>query len=329
MDLDKLISIQVGKNKDAKSKKSNRNKGKSINELIDNYCLIDLETTGLDPNYDEIIEVSILKVEDNNIISKYQTLIKPEPLYSDDNNSPIYVDNYIERLTGISSAMLEKAPKLNEKIPEILHFIGNDIILGYNVNFDINFMYDAIKNFNGQEFSNDYLDVLKISRRALKDIKHHKLKDIASYFNYEYKAHRALQDCIATFDLYNLLKEYIIKNNINIKPLPKKRYSITDIKSEVIDVNKDNYFYGKNICFTGKLENFIRKDAAQICVNLGAKCQNNITKQTDILVLGNFDYNATVKDNKSTKLKKAEELNLKGQDIDIMSEDVFIDQINY
>ena len=81
--------------------------------------------------------------------------------------------------------------------------------------------------------------------------------------------------------------------------------------------------------FTGKLEHFIRKDAAQICANLGASCQNGVNKKTDILVLGNFDYNVTVKNNKSSKLKRAEELKLQGQDLEIMSEDVFLDQINY
>ena len=77
------------------------------------------------------------------------------------------------------------------------------------------------------------------------------------------------------------------------------------------------------------MENFIRKDAAQICANLGAICQNGVNKKTNVLVLGNFDYNATVINNKSSKLKRAEELKLQGQDIEIMSEDVFIEQINH
>lgn len=180
------------------------------------------------------------------------------------------------------------------------------------------------------DLTNDYFDLLKISRRALKDIDKHRLIDIANYFDYNYNAHRALDDCKATFDLLNKLKKHVEENNIDIKPKTSKKVKldISKIISTTTEIDKENYFYNKNICFTGKLENFVRKDAAQICANLGAKCQNGVTKKTDVLVLGNFDYNATVKNNKSSKLKKAEQLKLKGQDIDILSEEVFLDQIN-
>lgn len=332
MNFEDVIKINIGKYNPGNdsNEKAIRNKGKSLNEFPDNYSILDLETTGLDPNYDDIIEVAILKVKNNEIVDKYQSLIQPNSHYIDsDTKKPIYVDSYIEELTGITSEMLQDAPKIKEILPEIIDFIGDDIIIGHNVNFDINFLYDEIESYNGNEFSNDFFDLLKISRRALKDIKHHRLKDLSAYFNYEYKAHRAMSDCLATYDILNKLKDYIIKNNIDIRLKKKKEIDLTTLKAETTEIDPDNYFYDKNICFTGKLEHFVRKDAAQICTNLGASCQNGVTKKTDILVLGNFDYNVTVKDNKSSKLKRAEELKLQGQDLEIMSEDVFIDQINY
>lgn len=332
MNFEDVIKINIGKYNlgNESNDKTIRNKGKSLNEFPDNYSLLDLETTGLDPNYDDIIEVAILKVRNNEIVDKYQSLIQPNSHYIDsDTKKTIYVDSYIEELTGITSEMLENAPKIKDVLPEIIDFIDDDIILGHNVNFDINFIYDEIESYNGNEFSNDFFDLLKISRRALKDIKHHRLKDLSSYFNYEYKAHRAMSDCQATYDILNKLKDYIIKNNIDIRLKKKKEIDLTTLKAETTEIDPDNYFFGKNICFTGKLEHFVRKDAAQICTNLGASCQNGVNKKTDILVLGNFDYNVTVKDNKSSKLKRAEELKLQGQDLEIMSEDVFLDQINY
>lgn len=87
-------------------------------------------------------------------------------------------------------------------------------------------------------------------------------------------------------------------------------------------------FYNKSICFTGKLEHFSRKEAAQICVNLGAKCENTVTKHTNLLVLGGFGSNPTVKGNKSTKLRKAEKLILSGQDLEIMDEKLFLDTLH-
>lgn len=332
MNFEDMIKINIGKYNPGNdsNEKTIRNKGKSLNEFPDTYSLLDLETTGLDPNYDDIIEVAILKVKNNEIVDRYQSLIQPNSSYIDtDTKKPVYVDSYIEELTGITSEMLEDAPKIKDVLQEIIDFIDDDIILGHNVNFDINFLYDEIESYNGNEFNNDFFDLLKISRRALKDIKHHRLKDLSSYFNYEYKAHRAMSDCQATYDIANKLKDYVIKNNIDIRLKKKREIDLTTLKAETTEIDPDNYFFEKNICFTGKLEHFVRKDAAQICTNLGASCQNGVNKKTDILVLGNFDYNVTVKDNKSSKLKRAEELKLQGQDLEIMSEDIFLDQINY
>lgn len=71
----------------------------------------------------------------------------------------------------------------------------------------------------------------------------------------------------------------------------------------------------------------IRKDAMQIVVDFGGIVENNVTKDT-YLILGNNDYCSTIKDGKSTKHKKAESLILKGQDIQILPENVFYDLIS-
>lgn len=334
MDFNDLVKIQVGPYKQGQEEnnKTIRNKGKSLSEFPENYSILDLETTGLDPKYDEIIEIGIIKVRNNKIVDKYQTLVQPNTTYIDDEDNEIYIDEFIEELTGITNEMLEDAPKIEEVIENAMNFISEDIIVGHNVNFDINFLYDAIKKYNDTDLSNDFLDLMKMARRAIKEINHHRLTDIAAFFEYDYEAHRALEDCKATYDLLNHLIDYIEENQLDVSDAAIKSHSKLDLrtlKSETLEVDTENYFYNKNICFTGKLEHFVRKDAAQICVNLGAHCENNVTKKTDVLVLGNFDYNATVKNNKSTKLKKAEGLKLEGQDIEIMSEDVFLDQINY
>lgn len=333
MDFNNLIKIQSGsKDSDYKKTKVIRNKGKSISEFPNNYSILDLETTGLDPNFDEIIEIGIIKVRDNKIVDTYQSLVQPIDIDIDEDGNELYIYDFIENLTGITNEMLKDSPKLTDIMDEVMDFISDDIIVGHNVNFDINFIYDAFKKYKSVDFSNDFLDLMKMSRRAIKEMNHHRLKDIATFFNYTYEPHRALADCTATYDLLNLLKIYIKENKIDVSYKSRKsriKLDLTKLKADTLEIDTENYFYNKNICFTGKLEHFVRKEAAQICVNLGATCQNNITKKTNILVLGNFDYNATVKNNKSSKLKKAEDLKLQGQDLEIMSEDIFLDQINY
>jgi DNA polymerase-3 subunit epsilon len=85
--------------------------------------------------------------------------------------------------------------------------------------------------------------------------------------------------------------------------------------------------YGQNIVFTGVLERMLRKEAAQLAANLGALCQNGVNKSTNILVLGNNDYNPLIKGGMSSKQKKAQEYILKGQDLIIISENVFYDMV--
>jgi len=74
-----------------------RNKGAFLTELVDDYIVFDIETTGLSPEYDEIIEFSGFKIKDGFVIDEFSTLIKP--------SYPI--DFFIEELTGITNEMLE------------------------------------------------------------------------------------------------------------------------------------------------------------------------------------------------------------------------------
>lgn len=310
-----------------------RNKGRSLNEFPTDFCVVDLETTGLNPVYDEIIEVALLKVRDNKVIDSFTSLVRPEAVYvdkDDDGNtiSEYYIDDFIVELTGITNEMLAEAPTLKENFKEILEFIDDDVIVGHNVNFDINFLYDFASDNYNKELSNDFWDLMKLSRRILKDIDRHRLIDLADFFGYAFTGHRALNDCQATLDIMSMLKSYADEHEIEYAAVPRKKaLNLKAIEATETEIDRENYFYDKSICFTGKLEHFTRKEAAQICVNLGAKCENSVTKHTNLLVLGGFDSVSNVKDNKSSKLKKAEKLILSGQDLTIMDEKLFLDTI--
>lgn len=311
-----------------------RNKGKSLNEFPADFCVVDLETTGLNPVYDEIIEVGLLKVRDNKVIDSFTSLIRPETVYVDEDDDgniigEYYIDDFIVELTGITNEMLAEAPTLKESFKEILEFIDDDVIVGHNVNFDINFLYDFATDNYSKELSNDFWDLMKLSRRILKDIDRHRLIDLADFFGYTFTGHRALNDCQATLDIMSMLKSYANEHEIEYAALPgKKALNLKAIEATETEIDRENYFYDKSICFTGKLEHFTRKEAAQICVNLGAKCENSVTKHTNLLVLGGFDSVSNVKGNKSSKLKKAEKLILSGQDLTIMDEKLFLDTIH-
>ncbi|WP_455129249.1 3'-5' exonuclease [Pseudoramibacter alactolyticus] len=81
----------------------------------DDYTVIDIETTGLSPEYDKIIELSALKISRNNILKKFSTLIKPPYflLISDDKKH--YIPSFISALTGITDEMVENVPKYRRR----------------------------------------------------------------------------------------------------------------------------------------------------------------------------------------------------------------------
>lgn len=301
-------------------------KGNSLLAFPDNFTIIDLETTGLDPTFDEIIELGAIKIRNGNIVDTFNSLVKPEE----------EIDEFITEITGITNDMLVNAPSISEIFSDFLSFVGDDIIVGHNVSFDINFVYDTNSKLYSQYFSNSFADTLRLSRRLLPELEHHRLKDLINYFEIDIeRQHRSLDDCKATLECYNKLKllaveKYDTLDNFYLenKSKRKKRLDLSQIKTAITEFDEDNPFFEKVCVFTGVLEKMKRCDAAQLVVDLGGICGNSVTKKTNYLILGNNDYCPTIKDGKSTKQKKAEELKLKGNDIEIISENTFYDMLN-
>lgn len=294
-------------------------KGKSLLELPIDYTVIDIETTGLSPEYDEIIEISALKFRNDTLIDKYTTLVCPSDIDM--------VDEYITDLTGITQNMLKGEPLIVDVLPKLITFVGDDILIAHNANFDINFICEYVESELNTVFINDFVDTLRLARRAIHELSSHKLTKVAKYFGIDTEGnHRAEKDCIITQMCYLKIKE-ILRNSPE-KLILKSELDLKSLSATVENIDIDNPFYGKNCVFTGKLDKMIRADAAQLIVNLGAIAENNITKKTNYLILGNYDYMNSIKNGKSNKQKKAEKLILSGADLQIIPEDVFYQMIN-
>lgn len=292
-----------------------------IKKIIDDYCVLDTETTGLSAYHDEIIEIGILRVRNNEIVDRYSQLIKPK--------SPI--DPFITSLTGITNEMVEGMPTINDIKNEVLTFIGDDIIVGHNTSFDMRFLSEGFK----QPVNNYYMDTMQFARKVYPELKHHRLSDLTEYLGLHNNEHRSIADCIATKELYDSIKTTMAAKNLKIEDMwyahkqsNGKGIDISSFVPENVEIDEDNFFYQKHVVFTGKLERMLRKDAMQLVVNLGGVLDNSVNKQTNYLILGNNDYNAILKGEKSSKHKKAEKLQLEGQDISIIDEYTFYDLLN-
>lgn len=307
-------------------------KGKSLLEIPTNYTVIDLETTGLEPFCDGIIEVACIKYRDGQESSRFESLIQPEPYREyldndeDEPTGPLrYVDDFIISLTGITNEMLAVAPRFETVAQELYKFLEGETLVGHNVNFDVNFLIEKFMWKCGLPFQNNFVDTLRLSRRILPELPHHTLADMTEYFGISTSHHRAMSDCVATAEVLKRLAGIVTENNIDLAALAKrKKVDLRSLMCDGYQIDQSNMFFGKKCCFTGKLERLVREEAAQIVTNIGGFCENNVTKKTNFLIVGGLTAN-TVAEGKSSKIVKAEKLIAKGQDLKIISENTFYD----
>jgi len=158
-------------------------KGKNVISFPDDYCVIDIETTGLSPDWDSIIEIAAAKFHKGNLVDTFTSLIKPDDFTTDES----FLDDFIVNLTGITDEMLSKADSTALVLSKFYSFIGNSILVGHNVNFDINFLYDNCEHVIHKYLSNDFIDTMRLSRRIHKELNHHKLSDLVQYYNLSYE----------------------------------------------------------------------------------------------------------------------------------------------
>ena len=174
-------------------------KGRCVRGWIDDYVCLDLETTGLSADFNEIIEIGAVRVRGGEPVAEFSTLVKPDE----------WIPEVITDITGISNGMVEKAPSVNQVLPALLDFIGSDPILGHNVSFDLAFLRKNCRRWLDAELENDWLDTMRISRKLLPYEPHHRLCDLERIFRlHNEHAHRALSDALLTHECYRKLKEY-------------------------------------------------------------------------------------------------------------------------
>lgn len=306
-------------------------KGRSLIAFPADYCIVDLETTGLSPGLDEIIEIGAIRYSNGQEAGRFQSLVRPDP---DENGD--FVNSFIAELTGITNEMLVGAPSIGEALPAFADFLGGLPIVGYNVSFDVNFLYDNFVEVLGFPLRNDYIDVLRMARKLYPDMPHHRLGDMVDRFQLDHRhAHRAIGDCEVTSQLLSLAREDGIKKYgteaafIDTFKWARGGGNIraSDIQSDASEADPDSPIYGKHCVITGTLEKFTRRQAMQLVADLGGINEDRVTKKTNLLILGNNDYRTNIKGGKSSKQKTAEKYKLEGQDIEIVPETVFYDML--
>ena len=158
------------------------------------YTVIDAETTGLNYNNDEIIELGAIKYRNFMEVERFQTLINPQ----------IHIPESATAINHITDAMVKNQPCIADKLPDFLNFIGNDVLVGHNVGFDIRFILHACYNLNLQKPFITALDTLPLARKYIPktSVPNYSLDELRTLLNIKTTGHRAIADCEATNTLY-------------------------------------------------------------------------------------------------------------------------------
>ncbi|MGL4252211.1 MAG: 3'-5' exonuclease [Metamycoplasmataceae bacterium] len=168
------------------------------------FVYFDLETTGFDPIKNEIIEIYLIKENnDGNLIDTYHTYFNPG----------IKLPNDIKQITKITDEMLEDKQTFREKALEIINFIGDNILIGHNIDsFDLPFLNGSLTKNNFKILHNKTYDTMKMARK--KDNAHtyakgYKLIDLAIKYNLDFdteKLHGAKYDTEITRKIFHILR---------------------------------------------------------------------------------------------------------------------------
>jgi DNA polymerase-3 subunit epsilon len=171
------------------------------------FSSLDLETTGLNPQKDEIIAIGIVPLEGLKILSSnsFYSLVKPKK-----------VKIKTLKIHGISQEKLEKAPCFDEIYPKIRNILEGSILVGFCVELDYSFLKNASKNFNAEK-----IDVVKVDRALSRFLgeKYLESPDLDSLAKkYGLKTpfrHNALADAFITAQIFQIQLLRLLKVGIN------------------------------------------------------------------------------------------------------------------
>ena len=163
------------------------------------FCVVDLETTGGSPGSNSITEIGAVKMRGGEHLGTFQTLVNPG----------VTIPPTITLLTGITEAMLLPAPPLEAVLPTLVEFVGDAVLVGHNLRFDVSFLDAALHGDERPHIALRQVDTVALARRLLREeVDNCKLGTLAERFGLSHQpSHRALDDALATADLLHVLLE--------------------------------------------------------------------------------------------------------------------------
>ena len=298
------------------------------------FITIDFETATA--KRDSPCEIGLTFVKGGQIVDTKSWLIKP--MYDE-------FDYFNILIHGLRPEHVANKPEFNELWREIKPLVENKFLIAHNAGFDISVLRRTLEGYRLPFPSLSYSCSYIFSKKVWQGLPAYDLKTLCKVNNIDFKHHRAGADSKATAEL--TLKAFEIAGVSSLVDFPEKLKTtigqlyeggyrpsetkrffkakdLTKIVGDPKKHNPDSIFYGRTVVFTGALSSMVRSEAQQIIADIGGIIGNNVTKDTDFLVVGQQDYRIVGDDGMSSKQEKAIKLIEKGSALEILSEDNFL-----
>lgn len=255
------------------------------------YVVVDTETTGLDPNRDELLEIGAVRVVGGKVVSEFSTFVCAKR-----------INQKAARINGITRAMVKDAPAADEAVSMFAEFAGNSILLAHNASFDKSFL-EAVR-----KLPNDWIDTLDLAKIVVPGGRGgRKLSDLCERYGVSNdSSHRALSDCRATSLCYLAM----VRDLVTTSDDPRDIIMLEDLRHLAPGI------CGRSFAVTGKQGTSERHDVMQAVANCGGALHQSVTLKTNyLIVLGDCN---------SQKCSKARAYADRGTGIELLSLDALL-----
>ena len=233
-------------------------------DMPDDYVVVDTETTGLFAT-DRIIEIGAIRVRNCAVVASFEKLVNPG----------IPISPGASKVNGITNSMVKHGPSFSEIQEEFLSFIGDDIIVGHNITFDLKFINRELC----RPLQNRYIDTCKLARQYIDDVENHKLATLVDYFGINIsQKHRALGDVILTQMVFEKIKGLILEEDFEDLPDQENVLSIKEIANLLLGFDSMLQEYDQMIVDYLSCKTRFKKDLIESAPKIPQNIENSIIR---------------------------------------------------
>ena len=286
---------------------------------LHDFCVLDVETTGLDCIENHVVQVGIIKVADDQVIDLLNTFVNPG----------CHIPSRATEIHGITDNDVKGAPTYKQIADRMVSLLDGSTVVGHNVTFDLNFIQQIlVERSNPKHILNmEYVDTWDFANRLRLPVQDYKLQTLLAFYGIDPgEAHTAYDDARATLELFNALRyEYSHKDEIEAQrkaaELEARRQKKEAEKAARAAAFSASPLFEKSFCFTGSFS-IDRAAMESLAQSVGGVLREKISGRTSYLVKGDVsDLPDWALDR---KLHKAEELIEAGKGIQIIDETEFM-----